>query len=590
MTELILTPILGLLLALPAAAAAPVAAAPVADDGRIVVVVNAAAGREAHGDRWAEVLEACETLARTSETGAGTGRETDTVPGADPPAGDGSATRSAARAAARVLDAGKAHEEAIGEPLAVVGYPSEDATRKARWLRRWLGAKARPGGTIVLVGDERALPTWDVQLGGIRLTSDSFYSDLDGDGVPETAVARVLGGADLTIRQLAGRRSLLAGGGPARARAAILCSEDTRIHLETRAFLHFLSGLGYEVDIRGARDDDALGGADVIVHFGHGTPHGLLNRFGEAFVDVGDASMRGIPELARSPLVFVDGCGTLPVGSPLLRAFLDKGAVGYAGSTAVVLGMTPARYTNELVEHFLDCLKDRPRATLPRALAEARARYVSGHPGLAASLRELADAGRRDARGEERDHLLTAAEWVYHGDPLAAIARAGPPVPAARRALRLDAPARLDPASPAWKGSFERREGEGQAVLAVRAEVPLAERTLFRLCVREGGREVAVLDGSRDTVYQRIGRDCRGGYAAGDRYRARFLVPLGPARGERTIEIVLADGSFALLTEGTEVDVWPPDFEDRIRLRRERDSTGPGRRVETPRPQDGGAP
>jgi hypothetical protein len=97
--------------------------------------------------------------------------------------------------------------------------------------------------------------------------------------------------------------------------------------------------------------------------------------------------------------------------------------------------------------------------------------------------------------------------------------------------------------------------------------VPLEDRARFRLAVEQNGREIALLDGHRDTVYQRLGRDCRGGHVSRDTYRARFLVPLRPGEGAQQLAIRLAGGRTALLTPGTGVDVWPPDFETRIGLR-----------------------
>jgi len=506
---------------------------------RTFVVINRAALAESSGGAFQAVLDACRALVNEKEQ--------------------------------RILDVGRAHQKQFRKPLGDDLQPSEETTAKARWLRRWLSSRVRPGSTIVLLGDEKSLPTWQVRLGEMSLTTDSFFSDLDGDGVPDTAVSRIIGSPDMMVRQLRGKKDY----GP---KAVILCSEDTRIHLETRAFAKSLSRLGHEVAIRGARDDETLSASDLIIHFGHGSSTNISNRFGEAFVAAGD-----MPALPRSPIVFVDGCGTLPVGSPLLRSFLKQGAVAYVGSTATVQGMIPARFTNELVEHFLRVLAERPHSTLPQLLVAARAAYVEGHTGIAEKLRQLATTGRINVRGDESTHLLTVAEWVYYGDPGAVIPRVGSPTEMSRQVISVSKPVHLDEAKDTWQTSFATRPNDGQAVLALRADIPLSERANFRLSVRQNGKELSLLDSHRDTVYQNLGQDCRGGYLSGDTYRARFLIPATPGVGQQRLEVRMTKGSSAILTPGTEVDVWPPDFEKRIGLRKTPLAGGP-RRIATREP------
>lgn len=457
----------------------------------------------------------------------------------------------------RILDAGGEYQRERGKQFAVGGYPSEEATVKARWLRDWLSRRIAPGSTIVLMGDEGMIPTWEVQLGRMRVTTDSFYSDLDGDGVPDTAVARMLGEPDSMIRQLAGKRDY-------GSKAVILCSEDTRIHLETRAFAKSLSNRGFRVAIRGGRDDEALSASDVIVHFGHGNPSGISNRFGEAFVSAGE-----MPLLRRSPIVFVDGCGTLPVGSPLLRAFLKQGALVYVGSTATVQGMIPARFTNELVEHFLGILAKEPPWPLPRVLTASRAAYVRGHPGLAERLRELAASGRIRASGNEASHFLTVTEWVYYGDPRATIPNVGPPQEICREVASVKEAVCLDRENESWHTAFATKRDDGRTVASFHVAVPVRDRSHFQLTVHQDGREISALDSSQDTVYQNIGRDCRGGHISRDTYRARYLIPLLDGEGEQNLEVRLVKGTSVVLTPGTKIDVWPADFEEHIGLRLE---------------------
>jgi hypothetical protein len=512
------------------------AASPKVAVHELFVVLNRAALEQSMGDSVQSVLDSCNDLVN--------------------------------RSGERILDAGIAYSEKFKQPLSLDRYPSDDATEKARWLRGWLASRVPLGSTIVLLGDEKSIPTWQIRLGSTALTTDSLYSDLDGDGVPETAVSRILGSPDSIIRQLQGKKDY-------GRKALILCSEDTRIHMETRAFGKSMSRLGYDVAIRGAPNEESLVASDFIVHFGHGSPRSISNRFGETFV-----SSANLPPLPRSPIVFVDGCGTLPVGSPLLNSFLEKGASAYVGSTATVQGMIPARFTNELVEHFLRILAERPDFSLPQILTAARAAYLRGHPGLDAKLRQLAATGRTEAQGDEATHLLTVAEWVHYGDPRATIPSVGHAVEMSRELASIAAPVRLDHTATSWRSSFALKEKDGRAVLALYADIPLAERADFRFSLRQNDNELSLLDAHRDTVYQNLGEDCRGGYVSGEIYRARFLVPLRSGPVEQHIEVQLTGGSSAILTPGTQVDLWPPDFEEKIGLRHAPRPRPPGRIAE----------
>ncbi len=489
----------------------------------VFVVINRAALSRTSGPAFASLLEACRLAA---------GGE-----------------------ASHILSADQAYRNKFQAPLSIKGYPSEESTKKARWLRSWLSHRVPPGGTVVLVGNEKDLPTWQVRVGKATFTTDSLYSDLEGNGLPDTGVSRIVGTPELMLRQLQGKKHY-------GDTAAILCSEDTRIHLETRAFAQTFGRLGYAVAIRGTADDAVVSDCDFIVHFGHGTPEGISNRFGEPFL-----TAEILPRLKRSPIVFVDGCGTLPVDSPLLHAFLKQGALAYVGATATVQGMIPGRFTNELVEHFLSVLAERPSAALPHLLADARARYIRGHPGLAEEVRRLAETGTASVSGEASTHLLTVAEWVCYGDPLAAIPRVKTPAGISRQVMSVRDPVLLDQKNRSWKTSIKTESDNGQAVLAVYADVPSSDRRDFRFSVLRNGSELSVLDSRHDTLYQRIGRDCRGGYVSGDTYRARYLIPVSDGAGEHAIEIRLAQGGRATLTPGTQIDVWPPDFEKSIGLR-----------------------
>ena len=230
--------------------------------------------------------------------------------------------------------------------------------------------------------------------------------------------------------------------------------------------------------------------------------------------------------------------------------------------------MTQACFTNELVEHLLRTLAEHPRATVPELLMAARAAYVRGHPGLDNKLRQLATAGKADAGEADFGHLLTVAEWVYYGDRGAIIPRVGSPKEMSRHVVSVSGPLRLDLINGSWRTSFAATGDDGQAVLAIFADVVISDRDAFVLSVQQNGKGLSAVDSHHDTEYQNIGRDCRGGYVSGVPYRACFLLAITPGAGEQHLEVSLLKGSSALLTSGTEVTAWPADFRRRIGLRR----------------------
>ena len=275
--------------------------------------------------------------------------------------------------------------------------------------------------------------------------------DLDGDGLPEVATTRVLGNPEAMQRQLS---ETAESGGPA---ATILCSEDTRIHLETQRFLDALAQQGHEVAVLGRGGAEHLSQSDLIIHFGHGSPKRLSNRFGESFV-----SAKSMPMLPRHPIAIVDGCATTPPGSALLRAFLNNGGRAYLGSTATVWGMIPARYTNQLVMHFLDAYEAHPEWTLAKLLTVARAEYASV-TRLPEMLLELERAGTINVDGDMGTHLMTFLQWHAYGTPFAHLHQGDAQSVFAKHSL-VETPISLKAKEEnAVEATFNLADGDGQA-------------------------------------------------------------------------------------------------------------------------------
>lgn len=193
---------------------------------------------------------------------------------------------------AGILDIDEIYQEKTGKHIKIPEYPNPELTKIAREIKSEI--ISRTGGKLdylILVGDENIIPMWEISLDRLRLHTDSFFADLNGDGLPEVVVTRILGNAEAMQRQLSETPQV---GGP---EASILCSEDTRIHLETQRFLDVLTQQGHQVAVMGRGGAEQLPQSDLIIHFGHGTPKSLSNRFGEDFV-----TAKGMPTLSRHPL------------------------------------------------------------------------------------------------------------------------------------------------------------------------------------------------------------------------------------------------------------------------------------------------
>ncbi len=449
---------------------------------------------------------------------------------------------------AEVLDIGDVYKQKTGKPITIPTYPNPELTTMARDIKAEIISKTDGKlDYLILVGDEDVIPMWEIQLGRTLFHTDSFYSDLDGDGLPEVVTTRVLGHPDAMQRQLSEK---VENTGP---NATILCSEDTRIHLETQRFLDVLSQQGHEVEVLGRGGAECLSHSDLIIHFGHGSPKSLSNRFGENFVTAKD-----MPELSRQPIAIVDGCATTPPGSTLLRAFLNNGCRAYLGSTATVMGMVPARYTNQLVMHFLDTYALHPEWSVAKLLMHARVEYASV-TGLSELLLELEQTGNVNKLvSDMRTHLLTFLEWHAYGSPFACLNQ-GKTQPVFAKHPLVESELTLEGGKQSITDMlFEIKSTDGQPILYLRADWLNSITPSIVIHIQQNGQVLHVMLGNTDIIYQHIENICVGGYVDGDLYHAYWLLPLQRVVGENRlrIELVTQKAGLTILPESV-VEIWP---------------------------------
>lgn len=435
---------------------------------------------------------------------------------------------------AQVLDIGQAYRSKTGQDLSVPAYPNPGLTAMAKAIKSEIISQTDGElDTLIFIGDESIIPMWEIRLGDERIHTDSFYADLDGDGVPEVAMTRVLGNPEAMQRQLSTPPEV---GGP---EAAILCSEDTRIHLETQRFLDALSQQGHNVKVLGRGGSEQMPASDLIIHFGHGSPERLSNRFGETFL-----SAKGMPALKRHPIAIVDGCATTPPGSALLRAFLNNGCRAYIGSTATVWGMVPARYANQLVMHFLDAYEMHPEWSIAKLLTVARAKYIDV-TRLSEMLLELEAAETLSVRGDAYTHLMTFLGWHAYGAPFARLHQGVAHSVFTKRPLVEDTvPLRVGKQN-AVEATFDLASDDGQPILFLRAEWLDSISDSLTLRIQQNGETLHKLKGDAHIIYQRIKDICVGGYVDGELYNAYWLLPLERRVGQNHLRVEIASsGAF----------------------------------------------
>jgi len=91
---------------------------------------------------------------------------------------------------------------------------------------------------------------------------------LNGDGLAEVAISRVLGEPRTMIRLLGGSRPAAA------APRAVFFGGYPQLHLENNRFVSVLGDRGCGAEIRETRDLDTLARSELIILAGHGDPNG----------------------------------------------------------------------------------------------------------------------------------------------------------------------------------------------------------------------------------------------------------------------------------------------------------------------------
>ena len=453
---------------------------------------------------------------------------------------------------ADILDIDEVHLQKTGEHITIPKYPDSSLTGMAKVIKDEVISKTDGTlDTLIIVGDETIVPMWEIGLAKLRFHTDSFYADLDRDGLPEVAVTRILGNPEAMIQQMTDTTEIA---GPD---ATIMCSEDTRIHLETQQFMDALTQQGHQVDVIGRKKDGKLPNSDIIIHFGHGSPNGLSNRFGENFI-----TAKSMPQLTRNPVAIINGCATTPPGSELLRAFLNNGCCTYLGNTATVPGMIPARYTNQLVMCFLNAYKSNPDESVVKLFTAARAKYAHINNLSKVLLKLEKKETLHRFSGDMRTHLLTFLEWNAYGSPFSRLHQGtGHSVfskyplidHSSDNGVYLKAPDQSD-----IESNFNITDADGQPILFLQADWLNSVSSSIELQVKQNGQTIHQLKGDTHIIFQHIENICVGGYVDGKMYRAYWLLPLERTVGENLLRIELVGkGTELQISPESMIQIWP---------------------------------
>lgn len=453
---------------------------------------------------------------------------------------------------ANILDIDEVLMQKTGEHITIPKYPDSSLTGMAKVIKDDVISKTDGTlDTLIIVGDETIIPMWEIGLGQLQFHTDSFYADLDSDGLPEVAVTRILGNPEAMIQQMDDTTEIT---GPD---ATIMCSEDTRIHLETQQFMDALTQQGHQVEVIGRKKDGKLPNSDLIIHFGHGSPNGLSNRFGENFI-----TAKGMPQLPRNPIAFINGCATTPPGSELLRAFLNNGCCTYLGNTATVPGMIPARYTNQLIMCFLNAYRANPDEVVVKLFTTARAEYAQINNLSKVLLKLEKKETLHRFRGDNSTHLLTFLEWNAYGSPFSRLHQGAGHSVFSKYPLIDDSSDNgvylKVPDQSGIESSFNIADEDGQPILFLQADWLNSVSSSIELQVEQNGQTIHQLKGDTHIIFQHIENICVGGYVDGKMYRAYWLLPLERTVGENLLHIELVGkGTELQISPESMIQIWP---------------------------------
>jgi len=424
-------------------------------------------------------------------------------------------------------------EQQNGALIDVGGLPSARAikARLAQYLRR--------PKRLVILGDEAGVPRFPVRTPEVDIQIDSFYGDLDGDGLAEIAVSRVLGNPEAMVRQL----GLSASFAP--SPHAMFLGANPRQHLENNRFVSLIGDLGCTYEVREAGDPRALAQADVLVLAGHGNPNGWYS-------DRPYVTTATVPDLPRQPVIFAGGCSTSTPGAPILRKFLEKDCRAYVGAVSDSYGWTPGWLGNELLMHFIDALSAHPDWTVAELVGEARNRYVRAN-NLQALILKL-EKGESPSVNKAMMH--TALQWQAFGDVTARFPQSTPR-PAYRKFVLATDP-RILKGGESMRVRCDLGSSDGLTTLFFRASWDRDVSAHLQIEVMQNGTSLHKLDWREQREFWAYADMSVGGYWDGGRYYAFALAPLIRREGiNETILRVSRTSKPIEVLAGTTLQAWP---------------------------------
>jgi uncharacterized membrane protein len=412
----------------------------------------------------------------------------------------------------------------------------------ARAIKADLVKRPQRPARLVIFGDETGIPRFPIKARDVDLQIDSPYGDLDGDGLSEVVVCRVLGSPQSMIRLLGGAAPF--GASP---HAVYLADQDPQYRPEGNRFVSLIADHGCTLQAHRPGNAGLLRQADLIVLGAHGNPDGWYGELGTPFVTAST-----VPDLPRQPVVFAGACSTATPGAPILQKVLDKGCRAYVGAVSDAFGWTTGDLGNQLSMHFLDALAEHPEWTVAEMVSEARNRYVR-----ATNLQSLI---LRLERGESADVdavvTHTALQWQMFGDITAQFPRATPR--SDYRRLPLAQRTRILNRGDSISVRYDVGDADGLPLLYLEGVWDRAASAGLQIEVTHGSTLLHRLDWQQQREWWAYTDTAVGGYSDRGRYHGFAVVPLVRRRGanEAVVRVSQTSKPVELLT-GSAMQVWP---------------------------------